>query len=237
MHRKIKTELPYLKNDPARWEFQYLEDLSTAYWYSQVLFSAVEVDLFGRIEEGASTPAALAAATGCQAAALARVVYRRDGALRQNSPVAAVDADALPPPDTQGFPPSAYGRENAYVAAVGIEGKRGCDLACGYCLYPFLGGRRLRLRDPARIVDDMERLQKEHGIVQFHYGVFGDSPTRAESGPLPLSPAGRRRRSRRRYGGYPGQPGLLQPLLLLSHSRFSSARRGLARQDARQYPG
>ena len=97
------------------------------------------------------------------------LIYRRDGALRQNPPAATVDANALPPPDTQGFPPLAYGRKNAYVAAVGIEGKRGCDLACGYCLYPFLGGRRLRLRNPARIVDDMERLQKEHGIVQFHF--------------------------------------------------------------------
>jgi len=74
MHRKTKTHLPYLKSDPARWEFQYLEDLSMAYWYSQVLFSAVEVDLFSHIEQGASTPAALAAATGCQMAALARVV-------------------------------------------------------------------------------------------------------------------------------------------------------------------
>jgi 5-methoxybenzimidazole methyltransferase len=80
-----------------------------------------------------------------------------------------VDVNALPPPDTRGFPPSAYAQKNTYVAAMGIEGKRGCDLSCGYCLYPFLGGRRLRLRDPARIVDDMERLQKEFGIGLFHF--------------------------------------------------------------------
>jgi anaerobic magnesium-protoporphyrin IX monomethyl ester cyclase len=97
------------------------------------------------------------------------LIYRHNGELRQNPPAGAVDVNALPPPDTLSFPPSAYGRENAYVAALGIEGKRGCDLSCGYCLYPFLGGRRLRLRDPARIVDDMERLKKEHGIGQFHF--------------------------------------------------------------------
>jgi anaerobic magnesium-protoporphyrin IX monomethyl ester cyclase len=71
--------------------------------------------------------------------------------------------------DTQGFPPGAYRAKNAYVAAMGIEGKRGCDLACGYCLYPFLGGRAFRLRDPERIADEMQCLMSGHGIRLFHF--------------------------------------------------------------------
>jgi anaerobic magnesium-protoporphyrin IX monomethyl ester cyclase len=97
------------------------------------------------------------------------LIYRQNGALRQNPAAGAVNVNALPPPDMKTFPPSAYGEENAYVAAMGIEGKRGCDLACGYCLYPFLGGRRFRLRAPARIADDMEHMQKEYGIGLFHF--------------------------------------------------------------------
>lgn len=101
---------------------------------------------------------------------IAGLIYRRDGQLRQNRSTAAdVDMDDLPLPDTCLFPPAAYGDKNAYVAAMGIEGKRGCDLACGYCLYPFLGGRRFRPRAPERIADEMQRMKTEHGIGLFHF--------------------------------------------------------------------
>ena len=80
-----------------------------------------------------------------------------------------MDMNDLPPMDRVTFQPGDYTKQNAYVAAVGIEGKRGCDLWCGYCLYPFLGGRSMRLRDPKLIVDEMEVLKKEHGINLFHF--------------------------------------------------------------------
>lgn len=66
--------VPCLKSDPANRGFQHIEDIATAYWYSQVLFSAVELDLFGRIETGCTTAAELAGAAGCQPAALARLL-------------------------------------------------------------------------------------------------------------------------------------------------------------------
>lgn len=97
------------------------------------------------------------------------LVYRAHGEVHQQPPADPVDMDALPAPDTTGFLPAAYGGRNAYVAAMGIEGKRGCDLSCGYCLYPFLGGRRFRLRDPARIFEEMQRMHREHGIDLFHF--------------------------------------------------------------------
>ncbi|GAB6908199.1 Radical SAM domain protein (Fe-S oxidoreductase) [Desulfosarcina cetonica] len=102
-------------------------------------------------------------------AAIDGLVYRADGEIKQNPEGAAIDLNTLPWPDTTTFAPGAYGGRNAYVAAMGIEGKRGCDLACGYCLYPFLGGRRFRLRAPERIVDEMQRLKEEHGIGLFHF--------------------------------------------------------------------
>lgn len=47
--------LPYLKYDPQDTSPQYLEDLACAYWFSEVLFSAVEWDLFTLLEpEGKS---------------------------------------------------------------------------------------------------------------------------------------------------------------------------------------
>lgn len=97
------------------------------------------------------------------------LVYRRDGQIRQNPQAAPVPLDALRMPDTRGFPPAAYGGRNTYVAAMSIEGKRGCDLACSYCLYPFLGGRHFRLRSAERIVDEMQRLRSDHGVRLFHF--------------------------------------------------------------------
>jgi len=77
--------------------------------------------------------------------------------------------DELVPMDTQMFPPTDYTRDNVYVAALGIEGKRGCDLGCGYCLYPYLGGARVRLRNPVAIVDEIQGLKNEFGVTLFHF--------------------------------------------------------------------
>lgn len=97
------------------------------------------------------------------------IIWRDRGRLTVNPAGRKISMDALPGMDTKTFPPVNYTKENAYVAAMGIEGKRGCDLRCGYCLYPFLGGTCMRLRPPAQIVDEMEMLQREHGIELFHF--------------------------------------------------------------------
>ncbi len=38
--------------DPSRMDYQFLENLSTAYWQSEVLFSALDLKLFDHIESG-----------------------------------------------------------------------------------------------------------------------------------------------------------------------------------------
>lgn len=77
--------------------------------------------------------------------------------------------DDIPPLDVRSFSPARYLQKNSYVAAMGIEGKRGCDLWCGYCLYPFLGGTCMRLRSPGKIVDEMQMLKERFGIELFHF--------------------------------------------------------------------
>ncbi len=52
---------------------------------------------------------------------------------------------------------------------LGIQSKRGCAHRCLYCNYPYLNGRRLRLRNPDRVVDELEQLSKEHGIRRFAF--------------------------------------------------------------------
>ncbi len=59
-------QLPFQQSDPVHKNFQFLEDLATAYWYSEVLFAAIELDLFGWIEKGYHRMETLAEAAGCR---------------------------------------------------------------------------------------------------------------------------------------------------------------------------
>jgi radical SAM superfamily enzyme YgiQ (UPF0313 family) len=44
---------------------------------------------------------------------------------------------------------------------IGIQSKRGCTLSCSYCIYPYLSGSLLRLREPFAVVDEMEEISLE----------------------------------------------------------------------------
>lgn len=49
----------------------------------------------------------------------------------------------------------------------GIETKRGCNRVCIYCVEPLVKGRKVRLRDPTQIVDEIEALLAQ-GANVFH---------------------------------------------------------------------
>lgn len=51
-------------HDPRATFPQYLEDLATAYWYSELLFTAVEVGIFTILAEGGLTASELASRLG-----------------------------------------------------------------------------------------------------------------------------------------------------------------------------
>ena len=97
------------------------------------------------------------------------IIWRKDDQIMVNPGKEKTDMNCLPTPDYSSFPPSDYVKANTYVAAMGIEGKRGCDLWCGYCLYPYLGGTCMRLRAPEKIADDMAHLSKNWGVRLFHF--------------------------------------------------------------------
>ena len=60
-----------------------------------------------------------------------------------------------------------------------VQTKRGCNLRCVYCSYPALEGGGLRCRPANEVVDDVERLQKDHGVS---YVFFTDSLFNDDSG-------------------------------------------------------
>jgi anaerobic magnesium-protoporphyrin IX monomethyl ester cyclase len=97
------------------------------------------------------------------------LIWRNGTSLEVNPMGSPLHLDALPGMDRDLFDPRDYTKGNKYVAAMGIEGKRGCELQCSYCVYPSLGGRKIRLRSPSGIADEMEGLNKEHGLTLFHF--------------------------------------------------------------------
>ena len=64
-----------LKWDPNTSGGQYLEDLSTAYWYSESLFTALDMGLFELLEKGSTPLPRLAKALNCNESSLSRYLY------------------------------------------------------------------------------------------------------------------------------------------------------------------
>lgn len=59
---------------------------------------------------------------------------------------------------------------------VNLQTKRGCPHRCSYCSYPHLEGYNFRFRSPQLVVDELEKVQREHGAerVFFTDSVFND---------------------------------------------------------------
>ena len=97
------------------------------------------------------------------------LIWRKGGNIHSTHANQLMDLDCIPSLDTNSFCPVDYIEGNKYVASIGIEGKRGCDLSCSYCVYPCLGGYKMRLRNPQNIVDEIEILNKKFSIKLFHF--------------------------------------------------------------------
>ncbi|MCA8961056.1 MAG: cobalamin-dependent protein [Planctomycetes bacterium] len=53
--------------------------------------------------------------------------------------------------------------------SVNIQTRRGCVYKCTYCTYPVLEGRKVRTREPALVVDEIEEAQRRHGVDFFFF--------------------------------------------------------------------
>lgn len=95
--------------------------------------------------------------------AVPNLLYRDRGAIRRNLSV-SVDLDSLPPRTRSFADGPRYFREGGQA---GIETKRGCDMNCIYCADPVSKGRRVRLRSPKLVVDEIRALLAQ-GIDHLH---------------------------------------------------------------------
>ena len=125
-------------------------------------FSVMPREILARLEAGygisgegeLAFPALLAALEGGAGFEDIPNLHRLvDGEVLTNPPPAVLlDLDSLAPATREAVDPRYYQR----VGIESVQSKRGCPLGCEYCTYPLIEGRRHRLRDPVRVVDELE---------------------------------------------------------------------------------
>ncbi|HVH47947.1 MAG TPA: radical SAM protein [Labilithrix sp.] len=83
-------------------------------------------------------------------------------------PIAPSDLDLLPPPARDLVDPRYFEVDGTD----GFQTKRGCAFHCTYCDYPDLEGRKIRLRSPERVAEEVAARAQVPGVS---HGFFVDS--------------------------------------------------------------
>jgi hypothetical protein len=98
------------------------------------------------------------------------------GRLRRSGSIVS-DLDLLPPVARDLVDPRHY----EYTGTEAIQTKRGCAFGCTYCDYPDLEGRKVRVRDPARVADEVLERSAVPGVTNAFFvdSVFNVPPKAA----------------------------------------------------------
>lgn len=107
------------------------------------------------------------------------VLYRRNGRVLFSGPREFLEFDSTPMPRRDILDLSVY----EGLPSMGVQTKRGCALDCVYCAYPFLSGRRVRLRSPEKVGEELEVLSKRYGKNEIFFAdnVFNQPVSHAEA--------------------------------------------------------
>jgi anaerobic magnesium-protoporphyrin IX monomethyl ester cyclase len=93
------------------------------------------------------------------------VYYRRNGEVLFTGAREPLAFGSLPMPRRDILDLSVYNDSQS----MGVQTKRGCVFDCMYCTYPFLSGRRLRLRSPEKVGQEVEILRREYGKTEIFF--------------------------------------------------------------------
>ncbi|MBT3219432.1 MAG: radical SAM protein [Proteobacteria bacterium] len=112
-------------------------------------------------------------------ASIPGVYYREDGEVRYSGAPPPLDFDSLRAPRRELVDHQPYLVSSP--VSVGIQAKRGCVLDCIHCSDTFLLGRKVRLRSPVSVADELTELVENHGVnrVFFCDQIFNIPPEHA----------------------------------------------------------
>ena len=83
-----------------------------------------------------------------------------------------IDIDDFGEPDWDSIDPASYKKEMPHgmiyksLPLAPIITTRGCPYSCIYCSAPITAGKRMRYRDPVKVVDGIELLIKKYGVKE-----------------------------------------------------------------------
>ena len=129
--------------------------------------------------ERASVALVDAMTAGSPIESLPGVVRDRDGVVVFTPPGEEADLDSLPSPSLHRWIDLA--RYQRHGATIPIQTKRGCVYKCVYCTYRNVEGWGYRTRDPERVADEIEELNREAHIRHFDFvdSTFNSPPGHA----------------------------------------------------------
>lgn len=116
------------------------------------------------------------------------ITFRREGKIHSNPPPSPIeDLDQLPFPAFHLIPLEKYNSKyevpgKGYLPAVNMITSRGCPFNCNFCATPINWGRRVRMRSPQNVVEEMEWHFYNHGAKVFFFfdDTFNANPQRVE---------------------------------------------------------
>lgn len=129
--------------------------------------------------ERASVALVDALTAGTPVEALPGLVRDRDGVVAFTPPGEEADLDSLPSPALHRWIDLA--RYQRHGATIPIQTKRGCVYKCVYCTYRNVEGWGYRTRDPERVADEIEELNRRAHIRHFDFvdSTFNSPPGHA----------------------------------------------------------
>jgi len=103
---------------------------------------------------------------------IAGIAYKKDGEIVQTEPRPFIeDLDSIPFPAWELLPLEIYKNPLHVVGGerMPIVGSRGCPYECAFCCSPLIWKRKVRWRDPRKVVDEMIALRDQYGFCYFHF--------------------------------------------------------------------
>lgn len=105
------------------------------------------------------------------------IISRKNGRIIFNDPVFIDPLDRIGLPDRDIFDIDYYIKKASkmgYIDVINIQSKRGCPMNCIYCSYPFIDGKKVRLRSPKNVVNELAYIKRNYDInnVYFVDGLF-----------------------------------------------------------------